>query len=661
MGQGRSYDRQGRRSQVLRDGITTTLSYDDANEARAESYHGGLLDNLYVSWTYSNSLQRGSLSLGGITGTYSVGYGYDSAGRLQAVNSGDNGAVYSYLANSPLVSQVVLTNSGTTNMATTRQYDHLNRLLSVFSAPSAASALRFAYSYNSANQRIRSTQADGSYWIYSYDALGQVTSGKRFWQDGTPVAGQQYEYAFDDIGNRKTTGAGGDATWGPLRQASYTPNRLNQYTQRDVPAAVDVLGIANPTASVTVNDNTAYRKGEYFDYTLSTPNANSPWFGMVTVHSAYGAGQAETGTLFVARSPEQFTHDADGNLTSDGRWNYTWDAENRLITMEALSSVPDSARLKLAFGYDFMGRRIKKWTFGWDGGDYVLLARTKFVYDGWNLLAELDNGGSIMRSFVWGLDLSGSVQGAGGVGGLLFICDVPSAIGDCAPAYDGNGNVAALVSMSGGTNCATYEYGPFGEVIRATGPMARANPFRFSTKYQDDETELAYYGYRYCSASTGRWLSRDLIEERGGVSIYVFSRNQPVGMIDALGKECVDPCAQFLRTDKNLTGAVICCEGRKYLCVWGPFPGITNSKAAGVVEKCLLDHENSHAYDVKDCSKCRKDIYRPGFKWWHSQPASECKAWTAEYNCLLSRLVDCGSDSGCRLEVMGWANNVYRI
>ena len=49
--------------------------------------------------------------------------------------------------------------------------------------------------------------------------------------------------------------------------------------------------------------------------------------------------------------------------------------------------------------------------------------------------------------------------------------------------------------------------GPFGEVLRATGPMAKANPFRFSTKYQDDETDLLYYGYRYYSASTGRWMS----------------------------------------------------------------------------------------------------------------------------------------------------------
>ena len=55
------------------------------------------------------------------------------------------------------------------------------------------------------------------------------------------------------------------------------------------------------------------------------------------------------------------------------------------------------------------------------------------------------------------------------------------------------------------------------EALRATGPMAKANPFRFSTKYQDDEADLLYYGYRYCNASTGRWLSRNPIAENGGL------------------------------------------------------------------------------------------------------------------------------------------------
>jgi RHS repeat-associated protein len=45
--------------------------------------------------------------------------------------------------------------------------------------------------------------------------------------------------------------------------------------------------------------------------------------------------------------------------------------------------------------------------------------------------------------------------------------------------------------------------------------MAKANPFRFSTKYQDEETDLLYYGYRYYNASTGRWITRDPLTEAG--------------------------------------------------------------------------------------------------------------------------------------------------
>jgi RHS repeat-associated protein len=78
--------------------------------------------------------------------------------------------------------------------------------------------------------------------------------------------------------------------------------------------------------------------------------------------------------------------------------------------------------------------------------------------------------------------------------------------------------------------------GPFGEVIRATGPMAKVNPFRFSTKYQDDEADLLYYGYRYYNASAGRWLSRDPAgEDRGELNLYGFVSNDPLNSVDEFG------------------------------------------------------------------------------------------------------------------------------
>jgi RHS repeat-associated protein len=77
---------------------------------------------------------------------------------------------------------------------------------------------------------------------------------------------------------------------------------------------------------------------------------------------------------------------------------------------------------------------------------------------------------------------------------------------------------------------------PFGEVVRKTGPASGTNPFRFSTKYQDDETELLYYGERYYNASTSRWLSRDPLGERGGANTLAFVRNSPTLRVDSDGR-----------------------------------------------------------------------------------------------------------------------------
>jgi hypothetical protein len=69
----------------------------------------------------------------------------------------------------------------------------------------------YAYLYDNVNRRTRVTREDGTYWTYGYNDRNEVTSGKRYWPDSTPVAGQQFEYDFDNIGNRNTAKAGGDA------------------------------------------------------------------------------------------------------------------------------------------------------------------------------------------------------------------------------------------------------------------------------------------------------------------------------------------------------------------------------------------------------------------------------------------------------------------
>ena len=534
------YDRRGRPISVTQGTITTTKTYDDAGHLLTEAYTGGPLGGVTVTNAFDSYLRKTAVGLSTQPSTL-VQYGYDTASRLSAVTNGSFRAPYTYLANSPLVSQIGYVYSGVSRMTTTKQYDNLNRLTQISSVPSAGATASFNYQYNSANQRTAVTNADSSLWQYGYDALGQVITGKKYWNDGTAVAGEQFEYSFDDIGNRQSTKAGGDQWGANLRYATYAANNLNQYTTRTVPGAVDVIGTAANTATVTVNNTPTYRRGNFYQTTLSLPNTSAAVWQSVTNLAVLNNGSNPdiltnaNGNIFLPQTPENFSYDLDGNLTQDGRWQYTWDAENRLVSIQGLSSLPTAAKLKLDFLYDYQSRRTQKLVSTNSGSGYVAQVTNRFVYDGWNPIANLNPQLAVIQSFTWGLDLSGSVQGAGGVGGLLNISD--TANGNHMPCYDGNGNVAQLTKASDGTVSAQYEYGPFGEVIRATGPVAKANPFRFSTKYQDDETDLLYYGYRYYTANTGRWITRDPHDESGGLNLYAAVLNSPVEGVDPYGLE----------------------------------------------------------------------------------------------------------------------------
>ena len=226
---------------------------------------------------------------------------------------------------------------------------------------------------------------------------------------------------------------------------------------------------------------------------------------------------------YTAINSQNLTYDTDGNMLSDGDWTYTWDGENRLTRM-----VSTNLTKTLAFTYDYQGRRIEKKVWNNTTGTGTPAVYLKYLYDGWNLIAELNGNSSNakVRTYTWGLDVSGSTTEAGGVGGLLLIDDNTNGVHFVS--YDLNGNVMGLIKATNGTISASYEYGPFGELLVSTGTMASSNPFRFSTKYRDNETDLYYYGYRYYSPSLGRWISRDPVGEQGGLNLYGFVNNDPV-------------------------------------------------------------------------------------------------------------------------------------
>ena len=214
------------------------------------------------------------------------------------------------------------------------------------------------------------------------------------------------------------------------------------------------------------------------------------------------------------------TYDLEGNLLSiPGRMAMAYDAKNQMTFCS-------NAAYRVWNTYDHLGRRIAKRA---RAGTYTNYEYS-YLYDGWNMIAEIFSSGSA-RYYLWGLDLSGSLQGAGGIGGLL----AASLDGTTALySYDVNGNVGQLIGTAGNM-LAHYEYTPFGEMVVSTGPLAKANPFRFSTKHWDDLTGLGYWGYRYYHPDMGRWLSRDSIWEWRNLMLYSYTDNLTTTKTDFLG------------------------------------------------------------------------------------------------------------------------------
>ena len=210
------------------------------------------------------------------------------------------------------------------------------------------------------------------------------------------------------------------------------------------------------------------------------------------------------------------TYDVDGNmLTGIMGWCYGWNGENRLISAE-------NGDTRLEFNYDYMGRRFEKKVYTAN----VLTKHEKFVYDGYKLIQVLDalNSDAVTMAFAWHPESTG--------------LDTPFSMTYDGETYyyvtDGNKNVMSLIDAAG-TKVAEYVYDPFGRLLSSTGSLAEINPFRFSSEYHDDETGLVYYNYRYYSPELGRWISRDPIEEEGGVNLYAMVENSPVNKIDLYG------------------------------------------------------------------------------------------------------------------------------
>ncbi len=218
------------------------------------------------------------------------------------------------------------------------------------------------------------------------------------------------------------------------------------------------------------------------------------------------------------------SYDANGSRTEDGRGSaFSYDEENRLV------AVTKGGR-RSEFDYDGLGRRVETR----EPEEGALTRTIRYVHDGLLVVEELEWAGATegepgtVRQFTRGADLSGGLDGSGGIGGLLaFTLDGASS----HYFSDAIGNVAGLYTPAG-TPAAAYTYDAFGRRLSATGPLAEANPLQWSGKEYHEASGLVSHLHRFYDPETSKWLTRDPLGEEGGVNLYGFVANDPVNLVD---------------------------------------------------------------------------------------------------------------------------------
>ena len=272
----------------------------------------------------------------------------------------------------------------------------------------------------------------------------------------------------------------------------------------------------------------------------------SAWNGVATTYSANALNQYESIASGGVSSWLQYS--ANGELTRLGSRGFLYDTKSRLVAAgewvfdeeRYLAGDYDNYDELYSFEptvsnrYDHLDRRVQKITPE---------ATHTYFYDGWMLIKEIvanTNGTTDVIEYHWGKDLSGTIGGAGGVGGLLYLAISNSSTPNSStrqlyiPFYDAYGNVMGYWDAQGNV-VAEYTYDAFGKLIASSGPMADVFSFRYSTKYFDPETGFYYYGYRFYSPELMRWITRDPIGEDGGVNLYAMCGNNCILKYDAIG------------------------------------------------------------------------------------------------------------------------------
>ncbi len=505
-----TYDSVYLRLNTMIDGIgTTQYTYNDITGtarlgAGKLASTSGPFASSAITFSYDELGRMNNQSINGSANN--SGFTYDTLGRLHTISNVLSNSLppftYNYFNNTPRLDNTSLPNGQVT------QYTYFKgksdpRLKTIANKDSSGGVIsQFDYTYSTVGDILSWTQNNPGLnhpqqYQFGYDADSELTSANL--QDtvsGSILSMQAYDY--DAAMNRISVQNGNSVT-------KETPNNLNQLTQTSGGGLMRFAGTVSKPSTVTVGDNPA---------TVRADNSYEGWAqvngtGTTQVHIVAKDSSGNVTDKYASATPDavtvqSFIYDPNGNQTIDGpaisRVIYGWDASNRLVSI-------NQGGHTTRFDYDGINRRMRE---SFDG-----IEVKHWIWIGLNMAEERDADNNVIkRFFAQGEQINGQPY--------LY-------------TRDHLGSVRELVDKVQAVR-ARYNYDLYG--LRSSNLIATNQfdaDFGFSSHYFHQSSGLYLVTYRAYDPKIGRWLSRDLSGERGGINLYAYVVGNPVNLWDPNG------------------------------------------------------------------------------------------------------------------------------
>jgi RHS repeat-associated protein len=168
---------------------------------------------------------------------------------------------------------------------------------------------------------------------------------------------------------------------------------------------------------------------------------------------------------------------------------------------------------------------------------------SQFAYDGTSKCVQIIEtlGGSIAstKDFVWNGDHMQELRNSSGAVVSQYFMGGQTISGVNYYYFRTHRNSVVELADNMGNLQAQYIYDAFGRVRKSVG--SSSSDFQFSGYYFHASSGLNLATHRAYSSSLGRWISRDPLNEDGGLNLYAYVSNDPIDLYDPEGLIPIQP------------------------------------------------------------------------------------------------------------------------